>query len=116
MQYFHAGASNIRTKWTHPYSYDPIVQFSRGEQGDATVYSDRLIGWYGYERVEALRKKHFGTSRDDYSEHSPERIEQFLREVLNKPSLELTKVEEHCNQATGYPCWRFDYLDNPQAS
>ena len=34
-----------RTKYSHPYSYDPIVLFNTGAKGDASAYSDRMVGW-----------------------------------------------------------------------
>lgn len=113
-----------RTKWNHPYSYDPILQFSTGEQPDGSCYSDRLMSWYGYDVVRKTMQKHFGEQGDYWNQRKPEAIQGFLRELLSYPELKLTRIEEHCNVATGYPVWFFAYqrgakpevIDMPAAS
>lgn len=98
-----------RTKWEHPYSYDPILQFTTGEQADGSCYSDRLFGWYGYDVVRAKMQQHFGEQGDYWSQRKPKAVEAFLRDLLGRPGLKLTRIEEHCNVSNGFPCWYFAY-------
>lgn len=103
-----------RTKFTHPYSYDPIVQWSSGQKYQSVVYTDRLKGWYPYEKLQELKKKHFGNAGDYWSERKPAAIQAFLRELFNKPSLQLHFVEEHCNVANGFPVWLLGYNETAE--
>lgn len=98
-----------RTKATHPYSYDPILVFDRGEEATGSAYSDRLLDWYDRDIVRAKMKLHFGEDGDYYSSRSPAAIQAFLRDLKGVPDLVLTRIEEHCNQATGFPVWYFAY-------
>jgi len=107
--YYLDGQPGRRTKLTHPYSYDPILQFSNGLKSDTCIYSDRLRAWYTSTHLDEMKMKHFGGTREDYSFYRPTQIEAFLRELLGEPALKLTRVEEHCNVATGYPCWQFSF-------
>lgn len=100
-----------RTKLTHPYSYDPILQWKSGTPHQHVVYTDRLNTWYGYERVQQLKLKHFGNIGDSWNNRRPKAIEEFLRELMNKPQLTVHRIEEHCNQASGYPVWLLGYND-----
>ncbi len=96
-----------RTKWTHPYNYDPILQYDNGQQASDTVYSDRLAQW-DREKFDRLFKKHLDGK--GWLNGSPKAMEAFLCEYLDKP-VTLCRVEEHCNQATGYPLWRLDFKE-----
>ncbi len=107
--YFMGGHLGPRTRQTHPYSYDPILVHATGEEPTGSLYSDRLMGWYGYDTVRAAMQRHFGDQRDDYSGRSVSSIDAFLRELLGQPELRVVRIEEHCNQATGYPVWFFAY-------
>jgi hypothetical protein len=100
-----------RTKEEYPYSYDGFVTWRGGENSEAnsTVYSDRLRLWdRGKGKLDALLEKHFGDSSDHWFDRSPEAVEAFFQDYLNKPGLKLIFIMEYCNQATGYPLWRFD--------
>ncbi len=99
---------NVKTKFTNPYDYGPIVQFIGPRKGNHTVYSDRLYMWDS-EKHDSLCTKHFGNTGQYWSDRQPKLIEAFLRDYLDKPSLVLTRVEEHCNVSSGYPVWRLDY-------
>lgn len=101
-----------RSKLTHPYNYDPIVQWRGGTKANNTVYSDRLLQW-NYNKHNELCRKHFGDVAQlwDSKERTPEKIQDFLREYLDKPDLVLCVVTEYCNQSTGFPYWRFDYFN-----
>lgn len=101
-----------RTKYTHPYSYDGFVLWMSKEysptQAAGTVYSDRLYEW-DYEKAVRLGKQH-EIKRWDNTD--PKRIEAFLRDWNENPRLRLVLVMEYCNHASGYPCWRFDFVDD----
>jgi hypothetical protein len=114
-QYFRSGFSysgaEIRTKSTHPYNYDPIMQFLADEVDSAnasTVYTDRLMQ-FDYQKTNRLMQKHFGNTGHDWNDRAPEKIEAFLRDWNEAPDLKLIAVIEYCNQASGFPVWRLDY-------
>ncbi len=99
-----------RSKATHPYTYDGFVQWRGGANNEAnsTIYSDRLFQWNAAKHDE-LCMKHFGNTGQYWNLREPEKIESFLRDWTENQNLKLIFVMEYCNQATGYPCWRFDY-------
>jgi hypothetical protein len=99
-----------RTKRSHPYTYDALLVYSTGEERDGSCYSDRLLRWRPVAEVRALMKKHFGDEGDYFDSRSPAAIQSFLRETLNLPELKLTRVEEHCNQSSGFPTWYFAFI------
>ena len=100
-----------KTKFTNPWDFDPLLQFSNGQASAHTVYSDRLARWHPPAIVKELKQKHFGSESDYYSDYTAEKLQDFLRELMSKPSLVLNRVEEHCNVSSGYSVWRFDYND-----
>lgn len=100
-----------RTKLSHPYSYDPILQFFSGREPTGSVYSDRLSGWYESAVMREKMLKHFGNESDYYNSRSPLTIEAFLQDLMDKPTLKLTRIEEHCNQSSGFPVWFFAYRE-----
>lgn len=105
-----------RTKFSHPYNYDPLIVFDSSKPATGCVYTDRLRGWYSSERMKEMKLKHFGKESDYYAvEHSASKVENFLRELMEKPSLEVVAIEEHCNQATGFPVWYIAYAEPPSA-
>jgi len=107
-----------RTKATNPYSYDPLLQWRKYNEtptNASAVYSDRMSQW-NYAKYRELMEKHFagiGNDRggDYFGSRGASRIEAFLRDYFDKQDLELVRIEEHCNQATGYPVWAFFYVD-----
>jgi hypothetical protein len=108
MQIFDEG---VRTKWLHPYNYDPIPVFQTAGDADGRVYSDRLFQW-NHTKHDELCQKHFGNIHQYWDKRSPADIQAFLRDYLDLPNLKLLYIEEQCNQATGFPLWRFDYKRN----
>lgn len=100
-----------RTPETHPYSFDGYVTYKSEGKANGTVYSDRLNQW-AYEKNERLKKIHFGNTGDYFDSRSPEKIQSYLREYLDKPNLELVMIMKYCNHSNGYPVWRFDYNTN----
>jgi hypothetical protein len=100
-----------RTKQTHPYTYDGFVQerVHLNKKATGTVYTDRLLQW-DYQLTRELIAKHFNDGGGDWwNNRSAAQIQEFLRERLEKPNLEVVLVMEYCNQSTGYPVWRIDY-------
>jgi hypothetical protein len=99
-----------RTKITNPYNYDGFVVWRGGSNSEAkdTIYSDRLYQW-DYKKYNLLCLKHFGNKGQYWDDRDSKKIEAFLRDYTECPSLRLILVMEYCNQSTGYPCWRFDY-------
>lgn len=99
----------IKTKQTNPYNYDPIELFSIEEVGNSTIYSDRLIS-LDFKKHDKLLQELFGDIGQFWSYRTPEQIELFLQRWLDNSHLRLVKVVEYCNQVTGYPNWRFDFI------
>lgn len=101
-----------RTKQTHPYSYDGFVLWKSRDYKPTlpagTIYSDRLYEW-DYEKAMRLGEKHQIRRWDNTP---TKQIEAFLRDWNDDPKLHLVLVMEYCNQASGYPVWRFDYLSS----
>lgn len=109
MLYAENFAEGRKTKFTHPYSYDPIVQYRASGESNGTIYTDRLLQW-DFEKHDKLCVKHFGNTGQYWDNREPEKIEAFLRDWCDDRGLMLIQVTEYCNQATGYPTWRLDYL------
>jgi hypothetical protein len=105
-----------RTKASHPYSYDPILEFSSDATPDGSLYTDRLFSWYGYDLIRKKMQVHFGEAGDFWSGRTPEKIEAFLRDLMDIPNLEVARIEQHCNQATGYPVWFIAFAKNEQTT
>lgn len=97
-----------RTPHTHPYNYDGFVLYRSGQNKEATAtyYSDRLNQW-DHEKTDRLCKKHFEPGSGAWPKQSPEKIEAFLSEWVEKP-VKVILIMEYCNQASGYPVWRID--------
>ncbi len=108
------GNTVARTKFTHPYSYDGFVVWDEraGEdQPDTTVYADRLFQW-NPEKYNHACEQVFGNRGQYWHEREAVDIEKFLHIYTGNESLKLLMVMEYCDQARGYPCWRFDYKAN----
>lgn len=105
--------NQVKTKWTHPYNYDPILYYQHPKfdsmNQHRAVYSDRLYSW-NQKKYDELCRQYFGETSHDWTMRNHVKIEKFLQDYLEKPNLILTKVEEHCNKATGYPVWVFLYV------
>ena len=106
-----------RTKVTHPYNYDPYTIWGKpypDKRSNGFVYTDRLEQWdYGkYERLAAKHYRIGNTWERPFDSHNCKGhlIQDFLRDWFDDPGLELLRVIEFCNQATGYPIWGLDYV------
>ena len=97
-----------RSKHKHPYSYDGFILFRLLPNTEATntLYCDRLRSQYS--NWNEMLKKHFNNISDYFHDRSPEKIQDFLRELLNKPNLLLVFGMEYCNLSNGYPVYRFE--------
>ena len=100
---------DYRSKLEYPYSYDPICIFKTQVVPTGSLYTDRLCLWYDADLLRDKMQHYFGEAGDYYSSRPINKIQLFLRDLMNHPSLEITQVEEHCNQATGYPVWFIAY-------
>ena len=75
---------------------------------------DRMKEKAGYETRQVLHEA-FWQQRATLGQRDTDKIEAFLRDYLDAPELVLCEVQEHCNQATGFPCWFFAYRKTPAA-
>jgi hypothetical protein len=98
----------VKTKFSHPYSYDPFTIWKHSGRLNHTdsVYSDRLLGW-DFKKHDELCMKHFGNEGQNWSNRDPMKIQKFLEEFLEKPGLTLCEIIEGCNKSNGYPYWVF---------
>lgn len=101
------GTPTRKTKFTNPYDYDPFVIWQSKTKADDTVYSDRLWQW-DHKKHDELCQKHFGNRGQYWDQRPAHQIQDFLCDYFGE-KVELCRVMEYCNVATGYPCWRFDY-------
>lgn len=96
----------VRTKFTHPYSYDPITLFSSTTKATDSVHTDRMDQW-DHTKYQECAAKHL--KRVHFDRQTPSDVEAFLRAYMDNDKVVLTGIIEYCNQATGYPTWRLDY-------
>lgn len=103
-----------KTKKDYPYTYDPFVIWQSKDYHKKidkldTVYTDRIF-YHDCNLHDELCKKHFGNTSQIWANRDKDKIELFLRDFFNAPKLELFLVMEYCNVSSGYPLWRFDYM------
>jgi len=98
-----------RTQHSHPYSYDPFMLCGRNTPTNGGCYSDRLYQW-DHAKTEECAKKHLGRN-NQYD--NLKKTQDFLRDLLDHPELDLAYVIQMCNRSTGYPVWYFGY-NTPQ--
>ena len=97
----------IKTKFTHPYSYDPIVVFKKEGEATGSCYSDRLYQ-QDPTKFDELSKKHFGNESQHWNNRPVSQIECFLKDFIGR-KVEIIEIQEQCNQSSGYPLWFFAY-------
>lgn len=98
-----------RTKYSHPYSYDPITHYRSDEKGTDACYSDRLSQW-DYKKYDACVKKHF---KGGGGFASKKETEAFMRDYMDAPKLQVTKLVEVCNASSGYAVFVIHYIKEP---
>lgn len=100
-----------RTKAEHPWSYDPIIQYQvrESQRGDQGLYSDRMWQW-DHDKFNKCTQEVWGNQGQYFNDRKPQDIERWISLYLRKP-VQLISIEEHCNQATGYPVWFFTYKE-----
>ena len=96
-----------RTPLTNPYNYDGYVIWQTEGKPNSTIYSNRLLQW-DWNKHNTLYQKHFGDNGQRWENREPGKIEAFLQDWENNQNLKLIRVMQYCNQASGYPVWRFD--------
>lgn len=103
------GEAITKTKYTHPYSYEPFEVYSNKEvDTDSSAYDDRMRSW-DWDRFADGCNLVFGDRAQTFSTRSADKIEEFLRYYFKKPNLILTRIVEGCNVANGYPYWYFEW-------
>ena len=102
-----------RTPVTHPYSFDDYILWTKpgltrkkAIQGTGSAYSDRLFQW-DPAKHDRLCKEHFGDRAQQWGNREPAKIEAFLRDYHDDPSITLTMIVASCNQSSGFPLWAF---------
>lgn len=110
---FENPTSDRKTKLSHPYSYDPIIQFCTSGEANGTIYTDRFLQW-DFAKHDLLCTKHFGDVAQYWDGREPTKIEAFLRDWCEDPTLKLVGVTEHCNVSNGFPVWRLDFHKEKQ--
>jgi len=107
------GNKVTKTKDKYPYSYDGHVTWRgmENQHNQNTVWTDRLYQW-DYEKYNNLCEKYFGNTSQYWNNREPEKVELFLQDYLEKPNLKLVLIMEYCNASSGYPLWRFIYIEN----
>ena len=100
-----------KSKLDYPYSYDPFLIYRKlpNSECNTTLYSDRLINRMDYETWDALRLKHKLPVGHSFDNCCPLRIESFLQEALDQPTLVLGYITEMANVSNGYPVWMFAF-------
>lgn len=101
----------VKTKASHPYSYDPIVQYHNPDlTATSSAYTDRIFRWNSKQHDE-LCKKHFGNIVQYWNDRDPSKIEEFMQDWCKNKNLKLVTVTEYCNQTTGYPTWLIEFAE-----
>lgn len=107
-----AGQPILRSKFTHPYSYDEHVIWRSPDYKEGHVstitWSDRMLQQRGIPRHNELSLEIFGDKGQYWDRRDPSKIETFLQRMWDLPDLKLVQLVEGCNQSSGYPYWRFD--------
>ena len=101
-----------KTQRDYPYSYDAycIYKSDNWSPNDSGDYSDRLMQW-DYNKFGKCMKEVWGNNAGQYfTNKDPKDVEKFLSLYHNK-KIELTGIEQACNQWNGYPYWIFYYKD-----
>lgn len=94
------------------YNYDPMTVYQDRDYSSYTdchtVYSDRLHQW-DHEKFNKISTAKFGNDGHYWNNRSPRLISEFLSEYFGH-SVKVVQIIEYCDQSSGYPVWRFDYI------
>jgi len=94
-----------RTRYSHPYSYDPFICCGSNGPTNEGCYSDRLFSW-DRKKAEACAERHL----NGVSEYGDlKKVQEFLRDFFDEPKLKLVYVLQMCNVSSGCPVWYFGY-------
>lgn len=104
----------IRTKQSHPYSYDPFTIWGYpgpSKKCNASDYTDRLHQW-DYRKYDSIAREVYTEGARPFDSHHcrGDLIEVFLQKYHNDPTIKLLRVIEYCDASSGYPTWRLDYV------
>jgi len=109
-----------RTPLTNPYNFDGYVEWDNpklikkaNRENASSVYSDRMYQW-DYAKAETTHEAAFGNRRQNGFGYNPEKTEKWLQLYNDNNSIQLYRIMKYCNQSSGYPCWRFDYIYTPK--
>lgn len=108
--YFNLDGKEIkRTPISHPYSYEPFVQWigDYHKEKSHSVYSDRMFQWDS-EKYNNYCEEIFGNHGQYFDNRDPNKINQFLNKYFGK-EIKLTAILQCCNVSSGFPYWRFIY-------
>ena len=108
-----------RTKYSHPYSYDPFVYWKKPGANACTggAYTDRMWGWWG-DKLREASKRIWGTQDNEYgnklwdcdADPDMKKFSKILSEVMNK-QITVVRIDEYCNWSNGYPTWNVLWLE-----
>ncbi len=106
-----------RTKKDYPYSYSLHATWAiMGEKRNkimstmntSVVYSDRLHQ-FDSAKYNRYACQVFDRPLQDFTNCSPNKIEEFLQLYYSNEDLVLYRIQEECNSSNGYPVWVFDF-------
>jgi hypothetical protein len=117
-----------RSKREYPYNFSDYVRWVnskyRGRTNPCTIvleegkrldtsYTDHLASW-NREHFDACFAKSLPIGSGGFRSGSAIAIQAFLRDYHRDENLELVKIVDCCNQASGFEIWRFDFIYTPQ--
>lgn len=102
---------DFKNEIDHPYDFDPYTVWMTNKNvvPNGSVYTDRLFQWDNIKH-DLLCLKHFENKGQYWSDRSPSKIQDFLRDYLDDQNLILCEIQKHCNVSNGYPVWYFSYF------
>lgn len=100
---------NERPRSEYPYSYTCFISWSDFNViPNGSVYTDRLWQWNSH-KYDKLCNEHFGDKGQCWSGRNSKKVQEFLRDYLDKPNLKLAFIKQSCNRSNGFPYWCLAY-------
>lgn len=99
-----------KTKYSHPYTYDPFLIFFNEEakqEPTDSIYTDRLLEW-DWDKHNHLCQKHFSNQGQYWNDRDPKKIEAFLCDWVGKKVTLVANIQ-YVNMSSGFPVWRLDF-------